>query len=306
MITVVVSVYNEEEMLLAFKTELVRVLKEISTDWEIIFVNDGSSDNSLSLLKTFHNEMPEMIGVINFSRNFGHEAAMIAGIDHAKGDAIICLDADLQHPPTIIPGMIQKFNEGFHIVNMVREKRDDNGWLKNKLSNSFYKFINRLSEHQLEENASDFFLISRKVANLLKDNFRERNRFLRGFIQIVGFKKTTLSFVAPSRAAGVSKYPFWRLIKLSVNAMIAFSKFPLYLGIYIGLFFAFFSVVLAVYTLLVYFFGSMPPSGYTTLVLFMSIGFSIMFILIGIIGAYVGNNFDESKKRPIYIIDDLL
>jgi dolichol-phosphate mannosyltransferase len=306
MISIVVSVYNEQEMLRAFKTELERVLVENSMEAEIIFVNDGSRDGSLEILRSLQQESPALVKVISFSRNFGHEAAMIAGIDYAKGDAIVCLDADLQHPPTIIPAMVEKFNEGFHIVNMIRELREDNGWLKNKLSGRFYKLFNRLSDHKLEENASDFFLISGTVANVLRENFRERNRFLRGFIQIVGFKKTTLSFVAPKRMAGESKYPFLRLLAHSMNAITSFSKSPLYLGIYIGMLFAAFSIVLAIYSLCVFFFGDTPPTGYTTLILFMSIGFTLMFFLIGIIGIYVGYTFDESKKRPIYLVDEVL
>lgn len=305
MISIVVSVFNEQEMLPAFHVEIMRVLGEKNIDAELIYVNDGSSDASLGILKQLQEEN-KVVKVLSFSRNFGHEAAMIAGIDYAQGDAIICLDADLQHPPLLIPLMLEQFEKGIDIVNMVRETRQDNGWVKNRLSNRFYKIINKLSGQKLEENASDFFLISRKVAQVLKSDYRERNRFLRGFIQIVGFRKTTLSFVAPKREAGISKYPFWKLLVFSVNAVVSFSKFPLYLGIYIGLVFVVFSLFMAAYTLFVYLFGETPPSGYTTMVLFMSTGFSIMFLLIGIIGVYVGYNFDESKRRPIYIIDEFI
>jgi len=306
MISIVVSVYNEEEVLRTFHENLEGTIVENGLDAEIVYVNDGSRDNSIHILRELKSKSPNLVRVINFSKNFGHEAAMIAGIDYSRGKAVVCMDSDLQHPPSLIPSLVKKFEEGFDIVNMVREKREDNGWLKNKLSGLFYRFINKLSDQKLQENASDFFLISERVVDVLRNNFRERNRFLRGFIQIIGFNKTTESFIAPKRPAGESKYSFLRLISLSVNAIISFSKFPLYLGIYFGLLFVVFSLVLSVYTLYVYFFGNTPPSGYTTLVLFMSISFSILFILIGIIGVYVGYNFDESKKRPIYLIDSVI
>ncbi|MDA3816605.1 MAG: glycosyltransferase family 2 protein [Prolixibacteraceae bacterium] len=302
MISIVVSVFNEESILEKAWKSIKYALSHNNIDAEVIFVDDGSTDSSLRILNKIKENEPDALKIINFTKNFGHESAMIAGIDHAAGDCIICMDADMQHPPGLIPEMLEKYNEGFHIVNMIREKREDNSWLKNKLSTLFYRFINKLSEYELHENASDFFLISKDVAQTLRNDFRERNRFLRGFIQIVGFEKTTISFIAPVRIGGESKYSFLKLLKLSANAVVSFSKTPLYLGIYIGMFFALFSVILTVYSIYVYFFGDTPPSGYTTLVLFMSISFTILFFLVGIIGIYVGYNFDENKKRPLYII----
>lgn len=304
MISIVVSVYNEESILEKAWKSIKSTLYDNNIDAEVIFVNDGSTDSSLVILNKIKNDEPNALKIISFTKNFGHEAAMIAGIDHATGNCIICMDADMQHPPDLIPEMLKKYNEGFHIVNMIREKREDNGWLKNKLSVLFYRFINKLSEYELHENASDFFLLSKEVAQTLRNNFRERNRFLRGFIQIVGYEKTTISFIAPMRIGGESKYSFVKLLKLSANAVVSFSKTPLYLGIYIGMIFAIFSVILAIYSIYVYFFGNTPPSGYTTLILFMSISFTILFFLVGIIGIYVGYNFDENKKRPLYIIKE--
>lgn len=302
MISIVIPVFNEEPILEIVWESIKNTLSYNNFDAEVIFVDDGSTDSSLKILGNLKENEPDTLKIISFTKNFGHESAMIAGIDHATGDCIICMDADMQHPPELIPKMVEKYNEGFHIVNMIREKREDNSWLKNKFSTFFYRFINRLSEYELHENASDFFLISETVAQTLRTNFRERNRFLRGFIQIIGFEKTTISFVAPKRIGGESKYSFLKLLKLSVNAVVSFSKTPLYLGIYIGMIFALFSVILAVYSIYVYFFGNTPPSGYTTLVLFMSISFTLLFFLVGIIGIYVGYNFDENKQRPLYII----
>lgn len=305
MISLVISVYNEESILADAWEEIKKVLSKNNIDAEVIFVDDGSTDSSAARLNDIKRSETYAIKIISFTKNFGHEAAMIAGIDHATGDSIICMDADMQHPPSLIPDMVEKYNQGFHIVTMIREKRDDNSWLKNKASRLFYRFINKLSEYKLDENASDFFLISKDVAENLRDNFRERNRFLRGFIQIVGFEKTTINFVAPVRIGGASKYSFLKLLRLSANAVVSFSKTPLYLGIYLGMLFALFSICMAVYSLFVYFFGDTPPSGYTTLVLFMSISFTLLFFLVGIIGIYVGYNFDENKKRPLYIVKQI-
>lgn len=300
--TIVISVYNEEAVLPDFCANLEETLSGMNNQFEVIFVNDGSNDHSFQVLTSFKKTSKYETKIIDFSRNFGHEAAMICGIDHATGDAIICMDADLQHPPALINQMIDVFNRDYQIVTMVREKRAENSLIKNWLSRQFYRLINRLSEYQLDENASDFFLISKEAAELLRHDFRERNRFLRGFIQIIGFDKISLSYTAPKRHAGESKYSFFKLMKLSANAIISFSKFPLYLGIYVGLLFSFFSVAMGIFTLWQYIFGDNPPSGYTTIVLFISLSFSVLFILVGIIGTYVGYIFDENKGRPIYIV----
>ncbi len=304
-LSIVVSVFNEEAVLPHFLQKLEEILSGLIADSEVVLVNDGSTDGSLEIIGRYRKTSKMNIRVIEFSRNFGHEAAMIAGIDHARGEAIICMDSDLQHPPDQIPLMFRAFGQGEEIITMVREHRSDNGALKNWFSKKFYQFINRLSEYQLDENASDFFLISAPVAEVLRNDFRERNRFLRGFIQIVGFRKKSIPYSAPKRMAGESKYSFFKLLKLSANAIIAFSKLPLYLGVYIGVIFAFFSIILGFYTLAQFIYGNTPPSGYTTIVLFMSLSFSVLFILVGIIGTYVGYIFDENKARPLYIIRNI-
>lgn len=304
-ISVVVSVYNEEEVLPAFLSELEQVIHQDALNAELIFVNDGSTDRSLNVLSNWKKQSNIPVQIISFSRNFGHEAAMICGIDYASGNAIVCMDSDLQHPPQQLKNMLESYRQGNEIVTMVREKREDNGWMKNWLSRRFYGMINRLSEYRLDESASDFFLIAKPVADVLRTDFRERNRFLRGFIQIIGFTKCSLPYVAPKRPAGASKYSFFRLLKLSANAIVSFSKLPLYLGIYIGILFAFFSLALGAYTLCQYLFGNTPPSGYTTIMLFLSLSFSILFLLIGIIGMYVGYIFEENKQRPLYIVKNI-
>ena len=203
-LSVVVSVYNEEKALREFYKETNKILEQIKkSGWEheLIFVNDGSADNSLSILEEIAHEDHD-VKLISFSRNFGHEAAMIAGIDYSTGDGIICMDADLQHPPECIPEIIEKFNDGYEVINMVRTQNKSAGLVKNITSSGFYWLINHISDVHFEPNASDFFAISRHVAQVLKDNYREKVRFLRGYVQNVGFKKTNIEYEARARVAG--------------------------------------------------------------------------------------------------------
>lgn len=303
-ISIVVSVYNEAEGIAGSYAEFTRVLSAMDCTYELIFVNDGSTDATLSILKPIA-ESDSNVRVINFSKNFGHESAMIAGIDYAKGDAIICMDSDLQHPPVKIPEMVASWREGFDVVNMVRvERKDATVW--NKItSRCFYKFINRISDAKLAENASDFFLISRSVADVLKTDFRERTRFLRGLIQLVGYSRTTLEYVAQERQAGQSHYSFFKLLKLSFSAISSFSKMPLQLGLFAGIIFGCISLLLIIYSVVMWFLER-PVSGYTTLVVFMSAFASIQMFVIGVIGQYLGFIFDEIKGRPIYIVKDII
>ena len=301
-LSVVVSVYNEENALIPFYNDLSKVLSEIDKEVEIIFINDGSRDKSFEVLKSL-SENDDRIFIVNFSRNFGHEAAMIAGIDYSKGQNIVCLDADLQHPPHYIVDMLKKMEEGSDIVNMVRTDREDGGVVKKITSNLFYWVTNKMLKAHLEPNASDFFMISARVANQLKSNYRERARFLRGFIQIIGFNRTSIEFAAPKRIAGESKYSLFKLISLSLQAVSTLSKIPLKIALWFGSLFAIFSIIIAIYSLIMWIVDT-PVSGYTTLVILICAMFSINFIILGIIGEYIGFLFDEAKHRPIYIVMD--
>ncbi|MCX7861377.1 MAG: glycosyltransferase family 2 protein [Bacteroidales bacterium] len=301
-ISIVVSVYNEQNVIQTFYEKLSETIKNIP--YEILFINDGSTDESAALLNQIASKDVKT-KVIHLSRNFGHEAAMLAGIDHAKGKAIICMDADLQHPPSVIPSMLQKFYEGYNIVLMKRKQRADASFFSTLASKLFYKLINYLSPVKFEQNASDFFLIDHKVQQCLIHNFRERTRFLRGFIQLIGFQKASIEFEAPARFAGQSKYNTRKLLKLSINAIAAFSDKPLNLGIIIGLIMGLGSVVVGIYSIVMYFVDK-PVSGYTTIVVLMSLMFSINLVIMGIIGKYIAYIFQEIKQRPIYIIDRIV
>lgn len=303
-ISVVVSVYNEASGIIRFFEETQKCLRLLPHEYQLIFVNDGSTDNTLDILKELLSK-DQSVKLISFSRNFGHESAMIAGIDHSDGDAVVCMDADLQHPPAEINKMVQQFEKGAEIINMIRVERLDGGKLKNYLSKMFYRLLNRVSGVKFEQNASDFFMISRRVANLLKKEYRERARFLRGFIQVIGFERTTLNYIAPERNSGETKYSYFQLIIFSVNTILTFSNLPLRLGVIASIIVALFGFVVATYSVIMKLLGGVPP-GYTTLVVLLSILFSIQFFIIGVIGEYLRLIFTESKNRPIYIIKEII
>ena len=300
LLSVVVSVYNEEEALAQFYQVTEGILNTISWDYELVFVNDGSRDQSLPILNHLA-DSNQKVKVVSFSRNFGHEAAMIAGIDYSQGDGIICMDADLQHPPACIPEIIRRFEDGYEVINMVRTKNESAGWFKNMASSAFYKLINALSDVKYETTATDFFATSRNVAPVLKDNYRENVRFLRGYVQNVGFPKTTIECEARARVAGESKYSIRKLFQFSVNTIVCFSNLPLKLGIFAGIFAGFLGLVVLVYTL---FTRSGAPSGYATIVILNCFMFAFLFLIVGIIGEYISILFTELKDRPIYIVQN--
>ena len=301
-ISIIVSVYNEEEVLFEFYRETIKVLLLIDNPYEIIFVNDGSVDGSRGILFKFAKD-DENVKVVHFSRNFGHEAAMIAGIDNASGDYIVCMDADLQHPPTLLPEMLRKFESGYDIINMVRTVNKSAGIIKNITSSMFYKVINRLSDIHLVSNASDFFGISKRVADVLRSSYREKTRFLRGYVQNVGFNTVNIEYEARKRYAGESKYSIKKLFRFSMNTIMTFSNLPLKLGIYAGSMAAFLAIVMMIYTI-VSFIRVGTPSGYATTICLICFMFSVLFFIVGIIGEYLGLILSEIKDRPIYIVEE--
>ena len=301
-VSIIISVYNEEAVLGQFHRKLSEVLPALGFRSEILYVNDGSTDGSRQILDKLVQE-DRRVRAIHFSRNFGHEAAMIAGIDHATGDVIICMDADLQNPPEQLAKMLDLYREGYDIVTMTREDRADGGLYKQLSSKWFYLVINRLSDTKLQPNASDFFLLSRRVVDVLRSDYRERTRFLRGIIQTVGFRSTTLPYRAPRRAAGKSHYHFANLLRFAFTSIASFSKAPLKVGIYSGLLFGVLSVALIVYSLVMWIIAR-PVGGYTTLIIFLSAFAGILLIVVGIIGYYIGFILDEVKGRPLYIIEE--
>lgn len=301
-LSVVVSCYNEELALDRFYEETASILKKLNWKYELIFVNDGSQDQTLSVL-TRLSQSDERVKVISFSRNFGHEAAMIAGLDYSQGDGIVCMDADLQHPPEYLPEIVKKLEEGFDVINMVRTRNESAGLFKNIASSAFYRLINVLSDVKFEPNASDFFAVSGKAAKVLKDNYREKVRFLRGYVQNIGYPRTTIEYEARTRVAGESKYSIKKLIAFSVNTIMCFSNLPLKLGIYAGCGAGILGIIMMIYTIWSWARVG-TPSGYATIIVLMCFMFAVLFLIVGIIGNYIAILFAELKDRPIYIVEE--
>lgn len=299
MLTVVVSVYNEEAALPLCHERLTEVLRESGRDYTLLFVNDGSRDRSAEILDCLAANDPH-VRVLHFSRNFGHEAAMIAGIDYAEG-AVICMDADLQHPPQCIPAILAKLDEGFDVISMVRTANRSAGIIKNFTSSAFYGVMNALSGTRFEKNASDFFAVSARAAEVLRHDYRERVRFLRGYVQSLGFRSTALQYEAAERAAGQSKYSLAKLFRFSMNTIMSFSDLPLRLGIYAGIASGLLGLLLLIYSIVMKVRNG-APEGYTTIVVVICFMFAVLFLILGIMGQYIGVLFEEVKGRPIYIV----
>ncbi len=298
-LSVVVSVYNEEQALPMFYQKTKPILETLSWDYELLFINDGSGDGSARILQGFAAQDPK-VKVVAFSRNFGHEAAMVAGIDYASGDAVVCMDADLQHPPECLPGITRKLDEGYGVINMVRTSNKSAGLLKNITSAGFYALINTVSDVKLEPNASDFFAVSSQAAEVLRASYREKVRFLRGYVQNIGFRAATIRYTAQERVAGKSKYSIRKLFVFSMNTIMCFSNLPLKLGIFAAVFAAFMGTAVMLYTLLT---RQGAPSGYATIVILNCFMFAVLFLIVGIIGEYLSILFAELKDRPIYIVE---
>lgn len=299
--SVVIPVFNEEESLESLYHRLSRVLKTLFEDYEIIFVDDGSTDNSLRLIKEFR-KTDERIRIIIFSRNFGHQIAITAGIDYTSGGVVIVMDADLQDPPEVIPQLVEKWKEGYDTVYAIRESRKD-PILKRAIAFVFYRLLQRMSDIDIPVDAGDFRLMNREVVDILKA-MPERNRFVRGLASWVGFRQSSIRYARDRRHTGKSKYTLWKLAKLAFDGVTSFSRFPLRLATYLGLVVSLVSFVytakIIIDTLL---FGRIVP-GWTSLmaaVLFLG---GVQLVVIGIVGGYIGRMYVEVQQRPLYLLKE--
>lgn len=300
LISLIIPVFNEEGNILALYRELKNNLKNVS--YEIIFINDGSIDKSQKIIEELRKK-DDSIRLINLSRNFGHQVAITCGIDFAKGDVAIIIDADLQDPPNLIPKMIEKWQQGFDVVYGIRRERKGENFIKISTAIVFYKLINILSGTKIPQNVGDFRLISKKVIDVLKTT-REYQRFLRGMISWVGFTQTGIEYVREKRYSGISKYSTVSMIRFAIDALLSFSFLPLRLASFLGMATAIGAVLFIFYTLYVTAEGRTVRGWSSTIVIILFLG-SIQLIAIGIIGEYLGRIYEEVKKRPLYIIESV-
>lgn len=304
-LSIISPVYNEEEVINSFYSELKKVLIDISDSFrsEIVFVVDRSEDRTLDILRDISNADPA-VKIVALSSHFGHQMQLLAGIDNCDSDAIVMMDSDLQHPPELIPALLKKFEQGYDIVYTLRQDTHKINMFKRISSRVFYRFLNFISEIPMHENAADFRLISRRVAEVFKKQIRERNQFLRGLFNWVGFKSTAIPFTVRERGAGKSKYTLKQMTLLGINGIVSFSKSPLKATIIAGFLFALSGFAFIVFILLKYLFYSSMPSGWATLAILLLIFSGIQLVFLGVLGLYVGAIFDEVKDRPHYIIEE--
>jgi len=299
-ISFVVPVFNEEENLLEFYTRLTKVMSETSYDYDIIFVDDGSRDGSSAILYDLA-QNDEHVQAYLLSRNFGHQMALTCGIDHAEGDAVITMDGDLQHPPELVPELIKLWENGYEIVQTVRNGTEDASCFKKLTSSLYYKLINKMSKVRITPGGSDFRLMDRLAVDALKQ-YSERARFIRGIVNNLGFRFATVEFVAPPRYAGQSKYNLRKMLHFALDGITAFSNVPLRWAFYVGLFFGFGSMLVLGHVLFIKFFTEEAVPGWATItasVLFLG---GIQLVGLGILGEYIGRIFEEVKQRPLYLI----
>lgn len=302
LLSIVVPVYNEEDNIKKFYSSVKDVLATLPYEHEIIFVDDGSSDNSAVMLHHIAEE-DASVCVYLLARNFGHQLALTCGLDHAKGDAIITMDGDMQHPPALIPELVRHWEEGYDVVRTIRDSTEDASWAKAFTSKYYYKLMNLMANVPIVEGGSDFRLMNRRaLATLLK--FREHGRFLRGIVGDLGFKQAEVHFVAPPRFAGKSKFSVRKMLHFALDGIAAFSNVPLRMSFYIGLLCGLLSLLMILHILFVHFFTDDAVSGWATLGVAIFFLGGVQLICIGIIGEYVGRVFEEVKHRPLYWVKD--
>jgi glycosyltransferase involved in cell wall biosynthesis len=303
-ISVVAPVFNEETILPELYRRVREVLDGTGEDWELVLINDGSRDRSPEIMRQLHKQDPR-VRVIYFARNFGHQVAITAGTDYARGDAVVIIDADLQDPPEVIPDLLAKWREGYEVVYAVRAQRKGETWFKEFTAKAFYRLISRITDINIPMDAGDFRLMDRKAVNALK-GMREKHRFMRGLSVWIGFHQTGVEYVRAERYAGETKYPLKKMLKFALDGITSFSYFPLQLATYMGFACAALAVLGIIVTVILRLSGSQAFYGQaTTLVSVLFLG-GVQLICLGMIGEYLGRIYDEVKGRPLYIVSSTL
>lgn len=301
-VTILIPCYNEQASLPLLYEKLSELGSDGHYSWEFLFINDGSRDNTLKCLKELA-EKDKRVRYISLSRNFGKENAMLAGFDFASGDCMVIMDADLQHPPTLIPKMLQFWEEGFEDVYARRKDRDTDSWLRRRLSNQYYRLLQKVSNVDILQNVGDFRLLDRKCINALK-SLRETERYTKGMYCWIGFRKTELEFEVAERAAGVSSFSYRKLVRLAINGFTSYTTAPLKISTYIGIIVSLLSFVLMLVFLIKALLYGDPVQGFPTLITVILFLGGVQLLSLGIIGEYLGKVFNETKHRPAYLISE--
>jgi len=299
-ISVVIPVFNEEPVIERTYERLSAVMADMPYSYELLFVDDGSTDTSLAILDGIA-DGDDRVSLVSFSRNFGHQAAVMAGIEYARGDAVVLIDADLQDPPEVIPQMVEKWREGYDVVYGKRTKRKGEGVFKKITAFFFYRFLRSMTETDIPKDTGDFRLMDRQVCEWMR-LLREKRPFVRGLVRWVGFRQTSVEYVRDERAAGETKYPLKKMLGLATDGIFSFSYKPLKLAGYVGFALSLISFVYLLVVLYQRLFTQQFQPGWASLMAIILFFNGIILIMLGILGEYLGRIYEEVKDRPLYIV----
>lgn len=300
-VTIVIPCYNEEASLPHLHKALLQLMEnQPQYQWQVLFVNDGSKDHTLDIIKQLHRQDCRF-GYVALSRNFGKEAALLAGFDHSRGDCVVIMDADLQHPPAVIPQMLNEWEAGYEDVYARRTDRGKEPWLRRKLTLLYYRLLQKVSDIDILQNVGDFRLLDRKCIDALRQ-LRETQRYTKGMYCWIGFRKKEMLFEQADRMVGKSSFNFWRLLKLSIEGISSYTTSPLRISTVLGLLCSLFAFLYMVYVLFCTLFFGEPVRGYPTIMVVMLFLGGAQLLSLGIIGEYLGRIFHESKNRPVYLV----
>jgi glycosyltransferase involved in cell wall biosynthesis len=301
-LSLVLPIYNEEAVIPELHTRLQEFLGKLGIDSEVVFVNDGSKDRSMELLRGIA-AGEKRYRILSFARNFGHQAAITAGIDHARGKAVVVMDADLQDPPEVVVEMVAKWREGFDVVYGKRRSREGETFFKLVTAKAFYRLFAAMIPVEVPLDTGDFRLMSRRVVVALRE-LRETHRFVRGMVAWVGFKQTAVLYDRPGRFAGETKYPLRKMLRFAIDGITSFSVLPLRFATYLGMVISMMSLGVAVWAVLErYYFRSTVP-GWTSEAVLVSLLAAVQLLMIGILGEYIGRIYEQVKERPLYVVGD--
>lgn len=300
-LSIVIPVFNEEAVIGELERRLNAFLSGMGVTWEVVFVNDGSSDKSADMLAELCQRDPRY-KLVSFSRNFGHQLAITAGLDYAIGDAVVMMDADLQDPPEVVAEMLARFRDGYDVVYGVRIRRSGETWLKRLTAASFYRLFRMMVGVNIPLDAGDFRLISRRVMITLSA-LRETHRFVRGMVSWVGFKQIAVYYERPERFAGETHYPYRKMFRLAFDGMTAFSSVPLRFATWLGTASSVVGIGVALWVIYARLFLTGSVAGWATIMIAVCLGSGAQLLMIGILGEYVGRIYDEVKRRPLYLVE---
>lgn len=300
----IIPIYNEEETIGEMYRRISAVMDRMDGAVELILINDGSRDRSLKLMRDLH-ERDSRVCYLSLARNFGHQIAVTAGLNFARGQVIVILDADLQDPPELIPDMVEMWRQGYQVVYAQRSQRRKEGWFKKFTAYSFYRLLKKLADVDIPTDTGDFCLLDRQVVDVL-NSMPERNRYIRGLRSWIGFRQIAIRFERDPRFAGDVKYTFRKSLALAINGLVSFSKVPLRLSTYVGLFSAIAAIIMALLVLYWRIFTpSSPLAGYTIILMAIFFLGAVQLVCVGILGEYVGRIYEEVKGRPLYTVGEV-